>query len=83
MSTFFFLQIVCWRFEKDDDKNLVSSIKLIKQSVEGIRFSDVLLTAFSLSVKKYVESIEKTVPDKITVVHIVRFKPEGIDLHCK
>lgn len=41
------------------------------------RFSDVLLTALSLSFEAHFEANGNSVPKSMTVVHIARFAPEG------
>lgn len=43
----------------------------------GARFSDVILTALSLSFEAHFEASGNAVPKHMTVVHIARFAPEG------
>lgn len=59
----------------------MSSIKSIKRQSMGARFSDVILTALSLSFESYFEANGKAVPNNMTVVHIARFAPEGTQKH--
>lgn len=71
--------MVCWRFENDDDRNLMASIKRIKRRSATARFSDIILTALSLSLEEHIADVSDSVPKDMTLVNIARFAPEGSD----
>lgn len=70
------LQLVCWRFENDDDHTM----KSIKRNFQGVRFSDVLLSAISISFQNYFEMKGKFIPNTMTVVLPARIEAEGAHL---
>lgn len=70
-------QIVCWRFENHDDFNLIDTMKSIKRNHEGLRFSDVLLSALSSSFQRYFESKGDSIPETMTVVVPARIEAES------
>lgn len=73
----FEFQVVCWRFENHDDRNLMESIRTIKRHSTGARFSDVILTALSLTIEEHIDAMDCSIPDDMTVVNITRFAAEG------
>lgn len=52
-------------------------MKSIKRNFQGVRFSDVLLSALSISFQNYFESKGNHIPDKLTAVVPVRIEAEG------
>lgn len=73
-------QIICWRFEDDDDLDLLDTMKSIKRNFQGVRFSDVLLSALSISFQNYFESKGDHIPNTMTVVVPARIEAEGLYL---
>lgn len=71
------LQIVCWRFENNEDLDLLDTMKSIKRNFQGVRFSDVLLSALSISFQNYFESKGDHIPNSMTVVLPARIEAEG------
>lgn len=71
------VQIVCWRFEHDDDLDLLNTMKSIKRNFQGVRFSDVLLSALSISFQNYFESKGDHIPNTMTAVVPARIEAEG------
>lgn len=68
---------MCWRFENDDDLDLLDTMKSIKRNFQGVRFSDVLLAALSISFQNYFESKGNHIPNEMTVVLPARIEAEG------
>lgn len=52
-------------------------MKSIKRNFQGVRFSDVLLTALSISFHNYFKTKGKHIPNEMTVVLPVRMEAEG------
>lgn len=68
---------MCWRFENADDLNLIETMKSIKRKYDGVRFSDVLLSALSNSFHHYFESKGAQIPETMTVVLPARIEAES------
>lgn len=68
---------MCWRFENEDDQNLLDTMKSIKRNHQGVRFSDVLLSALSISFQNYFESKGNHIPNIMTAVIPARIEAEG------
>lgn len=71
------MQIVNWRFETEDDGNLITKIKSIKHHFVEARFSDVFIAALSISFEKYFASKGHPVPTYMTAVIPARIVAEG------
>lgn len=71
---------MCWRFETDEDDGLLGTMKMIKRYYLGVRFSDVLLAALSISLQNYFESKGKRIPNSMTVVLPARIEAEQTQL---
>lgn len=52
-------------------------MKSIKRNFQGVRFSDVLLSALSISFQNYFESKGDHIPNTMTVVVPARIEAEG------
>lgn len=74
------LQLVCWYFENEDEHHLLDTIKSIKRNFQGVRFSDVLLSAVSISFQNFFEKKGKHIPNEMTVVLPARIEVEGAKL---
>lgn len=72
--------MVCWRFEHDDEFNLLDTMKSIKRKFQGMRFSDVLLSALAISFQQYFEAKGNKIPNAMTVVLPARIEAEGAQL---
>lgn len=68
---------MCWHFENDDDYNLLDTMKSIKRNFQGVHFTDVLLSALSISFQNYFESKGNQIPNSMTVVLPARIETEG------
>lgn len=77
ISFVFHLQIVCWHFENADDLDLLDTMKSIKRNCQGVRFSDILLSALSISFQTYFTSKGYQIPNDMTVVLPARIEAEG------
>lgn len=53
-------------------------MKSIKRNFQGVRFSDVLLSALSISFQNYFESKGDQIPNTMTVVVPARIQAEGL-----
>ncbi|XP_055320369.1 uncharacterized protein LOC129577418 [Sitodiplosis mosellana] len=73
-------KIICWHFENDDDLDLLDTMKAIKRNFQGVRFSDVLLSALSISFQNYFESKGHHIPNTMTAVLPARIEAEGAQL---
>jgi hypothetical protein len=63
----------------------MATVKIIKQHIDGARFSDVLLTVLSKSLHRYFnqkifELDADEIPEEITVVLPIRMEAEGVQL---
>lgn len=72
------MQIVNWRFETEDDGNLITKIKSIKHHFVEARFSDVFIAALSISLEKYFAAKRHPVPTHMTAVTPARIVAEGM-----
>lgn len=53
-------------------------MKSIKRNFQGVRFSDVLLSALSISFQNYFEAKGTHIPNTMTVVVPARIEAEGL-----
>lgn len=70
-------QIITWRFETDEDDDLIKTIKSIKHHFVEARFSDIFLSALSISFEKYFASKGSSIPKYMTAVVPARIAAEG------
>lgn len=57
--------------------DLLDTMKAIKRNFQGVRFSDVLLSALSISFQNYFESKGDHIPNTMTAVVPARIEAEG------
>lgn len=67
----------------EDDNELLDTMKIIKRTYLGVRFSDVLLSALSISLQNYFESKDKYIPNTMTVVLPARIAIEEAKLQLQ
>lgn len=75
-------KVVAWYFETDCDGDLITKIKSIKHNFVEARFSDVFLSALSITLEKYFASKELPLPKYITAVIPARIAAEGTLHFC-
>lgn len=71
-------KIIAWYFETECDGDLITKIKSIKHNFVEARFSDIFLSALSISLEKYFASKKLPLPKYMTAVIPARIAAEGI-----
>lgn len=61
--------------ENDKNKNLLHIIKALRQHFH-VKFMDIVLASFSISLEKYLIKKQSKIPEKLTVVLPVRMEIE-------